>query len=108
MEGLVSEEAIKAQVKEVEIQLNMKGNLTIYNNMSSKTLQDGSEMFIYMATCSKHFQPWFQYYQDTFQNQPLDKIILTLNRILASPKGLLRVSNKKNVNKKIFLRTLSF
>ena len=78
------------QVNEVMLQvwgydmLDKIKTLGPLKNMTDTILQRAANMFIYMIFCPDDTKAWIFFYTDLFQNQPADKIVLTLNRILKS------------------------
>ena len=71
-------------------QLKITSSELIFENMTFWDLQTAAEMFLFLNSCPKDFKSWFLFYEDLFQNDPLEVMVLKLNRIL---KG-----NFKNMN----------
>ena len=73
---------VVSQVNAVEQILQINSTDIIYENITTSVLKDAGEMFIYLNSCSDLLKPWFLFYTDLFQNQTIDVVILTLNRIM--------------------------
>ena len=43
-------------------------------------------MFLYLVSCSIDLNPWYKFYENIFEAQPPDQMVLTLNKILKSTK----------------------
>ena len=56
----------------------------VIKNIPKSTLNLAANMFIYINACPDVFQAWFMFYQDLFENQPPNHIILILNRLMMS------------------------
>ena len=52
--------------------------------MTDVILKRAADMFMYLIFCPEDTKPWIFFYTDLFKNQPVDKIVLTLNRIIKS------------------------
>ena len=89
--------SVKNQVTEV---LNMSGinskQAPQYDNMTDVILKRAANMFMYLIFCPEDTKAWIFFYTDLFKNQPVDRIVLTLNRILKS-----KTSQKKDTFKVI-------
>ena len=94
--GLYSD-VVEAQVQKVEERLTIKSHDTRLDNVTNKDLQSGAEMFIYLNICQDLQRSWFLFFTYLLQNQPLDKILLTLNRIF---KG--GAAKRTSISQKIF------
>ena len=44
-------------------------------------------MFLYLVKCSENLNPWFKFYDNIFQNQSSDQMVLTINKVLKRTKG---------------------
>ena len=81
------ETSVKNQVKLV---LNMSGinsdsiKISPYDNMTDVILKRAANMFMYLIFCPEDTKPWIFFYTDLFKSQHVDKIVLTLHRILKS------------------------
>ena len=68
--------------------MNMLGidskQATQYDNMTDVILKRAGNMFMYLIFCPEDTKAWIFFYTDLFKYQPVDKIVLTLNRILKS------------------------
>ena len=85
-----------------------------FKNMTSKDLKVAAKMFIYLNACpgllissmpvspmENWFRVWHSFYIDLLKDKPLDRIILTLNRMMKkSTKG----SYDFLMNQKLFAR----
>ena len=71
-----------SQVLKLEQELKIKSSNQRFRNMSAEDLKTASYIFIYINLCPGKTKPWIIFFQDLFQNQPLDQIILTLNRVV--------------------------
>ena len=76
-----------------------KEKVTNFINMTDSDLSIIAEKFIYLNTCPGIFKPWMQFYMDLFENQPLHKIILILNRIQLGPLGRHNLKWKETARK---------
>ena len=72
------------QVKLVEQMLQMESSENIDDTLTKEELKTAAEMFLYLNTCpdSSWFKSWTDFYADLFLTQSVDKIILTLNRMM--------------------------
>ena len=52
--------------------------------MTDGILTRAANMFMYLIYCPDDTKAWIFFYTDLFKNQPVDRIVLTLNRILKS------------------------
>ena len=71
-----------SQVLKLEQELKIKSSDQRFGNISSEDLKTASYIFIYINLCPGKIKPWIIFFQDLFQTQPLDQIILTLNRVV--------------------------
>ena len=74
------------QVKAVEKLLQIQSSEERFQNLTTKDFSNAAKMFLYLNTCPNSLKPWFVFYNDLFQNQPPNKIILTLNRLMKVTK----------------------
>ena len=56
----------------------------IIENITTTKLEHAGAMFLFLVSCFEQLDPWYHFYADLLQNQPLDFVLLTLNRILKS------------------------
>ena len=69
-----------------------------FDNITTEDLKTAAEMFIYLDYCP--FKSLYAFYRDLFENQPLDHIILTLNRLSKLESG-----KNNNMNRKLLEKT---
>ena len=80
---------------EQQFMMNYSQNLFINMNITEKDIMHSAEMFIYLNFCPESVKPWILFYNDLFKNEPPNKIILTLNRILKGKKnGMQAIATK--------------
>ena len=89
--GFINIDAIKSVVNSFQekLQINIcEASYCNYpnGNLSNANLSIPSEMFLFLVSCSKDLNPWFKFYENIFENQPPDQMVLTLNKILKSTK----------------------
>ena len=88
--GFINIDAINLVVssfKEI-LQINdCEGCEYINDNLSNSNLTTPSEMFLYLVKCSENLNPWFRFYENIFQNQSSDHMVLTINKVLKRTKG---------------------
>ena len=80
-----------SQVEALEKQLGIESSDGKFDNMTVHVLKIAAEMFIYLNACpgllisanpssmENWFRLWYSFYIDLLKDQPLDRIILTLN-----------------------------
>ena len=78
------ETSVKNQVNEVMDKLGINSTIQQYDNMTDVIMERAANMFMYLIFCPEDTKPWIFFYTDLFKNQPVDKIVLTLNRIIKS------------------------
>ena len=81
-------------IKTLEKELGIVSSQAVFQNLSKRELKAAAEMYIYLNTCpyskayyganKAWFRSWYNFYKDLFSTQPVDIIILTLNRIMNS------------------------
>ena len=81
-------------IKTLEKELGIVSSQTVFHNLTKSELKAAAEMYIYLNTCpyskayyganKAWFRSWYNFYKDLFSTQPVDIIILTLNRIMNS------------------------
>ena len=74
------------QVKAVEQKLKIESYEKINETLTNEKLKIAGEMFLYLSMCSSTIKPWILFYEDLFQTQSPDQIILALNRMLKGPR----------------------
>ena len=80
---------------EQQFMMNYSQNLFINMNITETDIMHSAEMFIYLNFCPESVKPWILFYNDLFKNEPPNKIILTLNRILKGKKnGMQAIATK--------------
>ena len=77
------------QVEAVERKLKIQSSEVRLDNILMEDFKSAAEMFIYLNICPsydwyKWFNSWRLFYHDLFNHQPLDQILLTLNRLMKS------------------------
>ena len=95
------------QVKAVEQQLQVESTERILETLTNEELRTAAEMFTYLNTCpDSWYMSWSSFYRDLFLTKPADQIILTLNRMMKTPKTS---QNKDDIlgAEKLFNRTAS-
>ena len=89
--------SVRSEVNQV---MNMSGTYSTksyqYGNMTDAIMERAANMFMYLIYCPDDTKAWIFFYTDLFKNQPVDRIVLTLNRILKS-----KTSQKKDTFKVI-------
>ena len=88
--------SVRSEVNEVMNMLGIKSQSYQYGNMTDGILTRAANMFMYLIYCPDDTKAWIFFYTDLFKNQPVDRIVLTLNRILKS-----KTSQKKDTFKVI-------
>ena len=75
------------QVLKIGQHLKINASDLRFENMTREDLKTAGEMFLFMKVCpSKTLKPWMVFYKDLFETQPLDQILLTLNRMTKGVK----------------------
>ena len=75
-------------VAAVESELGISSTDTIFKNISAVHVETAAKMFIYLNTCASTdslkdwFKLWSGFYNNLFQTQSLNHILLTLNRMM--------------------------
>ena len=90
-------------VEIVENLLQVTSSDVIIENITTTKLEHAGEMFLYLVSCFEQLDPWYHFYADLLQNQPLDFVLLTLNRILKSDNPN-QNEDLKTVAQKLFKR----
>ena len=90
--GFINLDSMKSEVSLIEqhFQGNICQNGTcekVNKNFTNSNLKTPAEMFMYLVSCSEMLKPWFKFYEDLFQNNAPDKIVLTINKVLKSTKA---------------------
>ena len=89
-----------SEIENIEQHLKMNSSEDINDNITDSSLKTAAEMFLFLNSCPNDFKSWFLFYEDIFQNDPLEVIVLKLNRIL---KGK---SNQQNERLKVIAKKL--
>ena len=100
-------------MEKLEQKLGIKTSDHRYGNVSAEDLKMAADMFMYLNMCPGDwtsselvepyqlwFKAWFIFYNDLFKTNSVNKIILTLNRLINNSKD----KNDKQRNQKIFER----
>ena len=103
-------EVIESEVKDFEMELNIKSSdFNVHENITKVMLAAAAEMFLYLISCPNPQKQWFLFYYDLFQNKNLDVILLTLNRIILKAS---RNGGKENYHKyiarKLYMKSSKF
>ena len=87
--SVLSKERTEKDLQELQQLLDLE-NVTaeIREDISESILEQSGEMFIYLISCPSSEYDWILFFKNIINNQPLDKILLTLNRLKA-------INNKK-------------
>ena len=97
---------VENQLKTIEKQLELETTYTNFANITNEILEKAAKMYIYMDICpgkdysEQWFKSWSIFYIDLFENQKIDHIILTLNRMMKSNKT--QSKNGKIMTEKLF------
>ena len=95
-----------SQVEAVEHKLKIESSEQIYNTLSNEELKTAAEMFLYLNSCPPDSSStWLFFYENLFLYQPLDHIMLTLNRIIHSETPQDKDIDAKLWTEKLRLRT---
>ena len=87
---MLDAENIKTNVDSVDKELRARNNRAIdfpHANISKDFWKDAGEMFIYLNLCSK-MKDWTTVYVKLFENNSLDIILQTLNRLMKKARSL--------------------
>ena len=106
---LISHNDKLLQVNAVENNLKIGSPGENIHTLTNKDLKTAAEMFMYLTICPNRIKPWITFYKELFQIQPVDQIILTLNRVMKGSKTKqnqyfkkLAVILLKKINKSMF------
>ena len=82
--SVLSKERTEKDLQELQQLLGLE-NVTaeIREDISESVLEQSGEMFIYLISCPSSEYDWILFFKNIINNQPLDKILLTLNRLTA-------------------------
>ena len=106
-DGLYSNK--QSQITALEQQLNIEPIELRFDNMTAENLSNAAEIFIYLNTCTDTwFKSWYTFYNDLFQTQSVDKIILTLNRMMKSENLDNKIRDEKLFEKSTTLFSLKY
>ena len=92
------------QVQAVEKELGIESSEDRLENLTTTDLKNAAEMFIYLNICPKTLKPWLVFYRDLFQTESLERIVLTLNRMM---KGTGTDKYFKSLAQKLFKKISS-
>ena len=84
----IEDDDILSLVKAIEMELDINSTEAIFENVTKHNLKTIGESFIYLYSCSNPLKNWLNFYEDLFQNQSPDIILLSLNRILKGKKSI--------------------
>ena len=86
----------------IEDKLAFESSELIFENITLADLKIAAEIFIFLRTCpgtddglKTWFTSWSSFYEDLFSTHTLDKIILTLNRIMKNDNTDSKVRSQK-------------
>ena len=85
-DNVLKGDVILSLVKDVEKKLQIESSDQIFETMTNEHLKSAGEIFLYLAMCPTKIMPWVRFYEDLFQTQSPDQIILTLNRVMKGTK----------------------
>ena len=96
-ETLALVDRFEKQMKVTSSQLNLEG-------FTTEDWKTAGHLFILLSICPSALHNWFVFYQDLFQTQSPDMILLTLNRMR---KGTKTPQNEffKNMAQEVFEKT---
>ena len=77
-----------------------------FDNITTEDLKTAAEIFIYLDYCPLNLL--YAFYRDLFENQPLNQIILTLNRLSKLESGKYNNLNRKLLEKTVKLSELKY
>ena len=102
---------VNRMVKMVEDEIKIKSSDLILGNMTKEDLEIAAEMFIYLINCPTGYQhtwftSWSAFYNELFESQSLDRIILTINRIMNSKP--MKIEAEKEIAQKLFMKIATF
>ena len=75
--------------------------------MSADHLETAAKMFIYLNTCPGKLKSWFLFYKYLFETESLDKILLTLNRMMKSSR-IEKHHFLTTISKKVFMNMYQY
>ena len=80
--AVLSKERTEKDLQELQQLLGLE-NVTaeIRESISESILDQAGEMFIYLTSCPSSDYDWILFFKNLINNQPLDQILLTLNRL---------------------------
>ena len=105
-----------SQLETFEQKLKIKPSVQRYENMSVADLKIAGKMFVYLNICppsddlQNWVKTWADFYYNLFNTQPIDKIILALNRmnkILLTTEENMQVIEDQTFLEKVFNKTAS-
>ena len=77
---------ILSLVLEVEQELGFKSSELRFKNITEANLKTAAEIFIFLSICPGEYKKFMELYQNIFQTNSPEKIILTLNRMMKGNK----------------------
>ena len=90
---------IRKQFEEVTEMLDINSTKIFpYGSMNDDILERAANMFMYMIFCPDDTKAWVFFYTDLLTKQPVDKIVLTLHRIMKSEIPKLKNSSSLQEN----------
>ena len=81
--GLYETPVVESLVIDFEEQMTINISDTRSLNITSSALKDAADLFIYLISCPKPLQHWFQFYDKLFKRENPTDILLMLNRIMS-------------------------
>ena len=85
--SLLFDSIMLSQVEAVEQKLQIESYEQINEILlTNEELQSAGEMFLYLTMCSDTIEPWIVFYNNLFQTQSPDLVLLTLNRLIKGTK----------------------
>ena len=81
----------------IEEKLGFESSEVRFENITSGDLKIAAEIFVYLRTCPgtdeglrTWFTSWSSFYEDLFKTHTLNKVILTLNRMMKTEESKIR------------------
>jgi len=94
-------------VKAVEQKLQIESSEQISDTLKNEELKTAAEMFVYLITCPNALKQSIIFYENLFQTQSPDQIILTLNRLKKDPNSVHFTKIAKPLSKRMKLKLFS-
>ena len=73
--------SLRSLLDHLEKEINVNKSEHIFENVTNENLKKAGEMFVYLAYCHDIANHWLMFYEQLFQKQNLNQIILALNKI---------------------------